>query len=168
MITQEKSLDKTYRGNASQFFVAGELCRRGFVAVVTMGNCPNTDILCSNRQGTKFAHIQVKTFRPGDKTCSTGYKAERDYGENFFWILGGIPNPQTGGKFEYYIIPSQDMANNISETHTIWSNTPGKKGQPHDKDTTIRAIQMPPRKHLNGWSIEKYLNRWDIIENHLK
>ena len=44
------SRDKTSRGNASQFFVAGELCRRGLTAVVTLGNCPNTDIrnlLCS-------------------------------------------------------------------------------------------------------------------------
>ena len=29
--------DKTFRGNASQFFVAGELCRRGFYAVITLG-----------------------------------------------------------------------------------------------------------------------------------
>ena len=40
-------MDKNYRGNASQFFIAGELCRRGYSAVVTLGNTPNTDILCS-------------------------------------------------------------------------------------------------------------------------
>jgi len=40
--------DKSTRGNASQFFVAGELCRWGYAAVVTMGNTPNTDVLCSN------------------------------------------------------------------------------------------------------------------------
>ncbi|MBM3841577.1 MAG: hypothetical protein FJ398_27260 [Verrucomicrobia bacterium] len=50
--------DKSTRGNASQFFVAGELCRRGYVAVVPMGNTPNTDVLCSNIPGTKFVHIQ--------------------------------------------------------------------------------------------------------------
>lgn len=33
--------DTVARGNASQFFVAGELCRRGFYAVVTLGNTPN-------------------------------------------------------------------------------------------------------------------------------
>ena len=49
--------DKTFRGNASQFFVAGELCRRGYYAVVTLGNAANTDILCSNVAGTKFVHI---------------------------------------------------------------------------------------------------------------
>ena len=40
--------DKGHRRDASQFFVAGERCRRGLVAVVTLGNCPNSDILCSN------------------------------------------------------------------------------------------------------------------------
>ncbi len=62
--------DKTSRGNASQFFIAGELCRRGYSAVVTLGNTPNVDILCSNQKGTRFAHIQVKTFVPGNRTCS--------------------------------------------------------------------------------------------------
>lgn len=86
--------------------MAGELCRRGLVAVVTMGNCPNTDILCSNAAGTKFAHIQVKTFRPGDRTCTVGMKAEKNYGRNFFWVLAGIPEPSSPKPAEYYIIPS--------------------------------------------------------------
>jgi len=67
--------DKSFRGNASQFFVAGELCRRGHAAVVTLGNTPNVDILCSNAAGTRFAHIQVKTFEPANRTCSVGLKA---------------------------------------------------------------------------------------------
>jgi hypothetical protein len=56
---------KALRRHASEFFVAGELCRRGHAAVVTLGNTPNVDILCSNLAGTRFAHIQVKTFEPG-------------------------------------------------------------------------------------------------------
>ncbi|WP_374327618.1 hypothetical protein [Azonexus sp.] len=76
--------DKSARGNSSQFFVAGELCRRGYAAVVTLGNTPNTDVLCSNREGTRFVHIQVKTFIPGTKTCSVGLKAEKDFGPRFF------------------------------------------------------------------------------------
>jgi len=75
--------EKSTRGNASQFFVAGELCRRGYSAVVTMGNTPNTDILCSNIEGTRFVHIQVKTFVPGGRTCSVGVKAEKNFGEFF-------------------------------------------------------------------------------------
>jgi len=159
-----KRRDKGFRGDASQFFVAGELCRRGLVATVTMGNCPNTDILCSNSDGTKFAHIQVKTFRPGIRTCSVGMKSERDYGANFFWVLGGIPAPQTSEQFQYYIIPSSVMANNMRECFRMWVETPGKDRRPHNPENTVRTVHLPPRVCRNGWNIQEYLNRWDLIE----
>ena len=165
-----KRTDKGYRGDASQFFIAGELCRRGLVAVVTMGNCPNTDILCSNSAGTKFVHIQVKTFIPGNKTCSVGLKAEKYFGDNFIWVLGGIPDPNTekeeGKEFEYFIIPSDVMANNVKEFHQIWLNTPGKNDRIHN-DGKFRSLYLPPRKSENGWDITEFRNRWDIIEDKL-
>ena len=119
--------DKSSRGNASQFFIAGELCRRGYSAVVTLGNTPNVDILCSNQEGTRFAYIQVKTFVPGNRTCSVGIKATRNVGPTFFWVLGGIPLPGSDRPFEYYVIPSEVMAKNVSEAHELWLSTPGKK-----------------------------------------
>lgn len=54
--------DTSTRANASLFFIAGELCRRGYSAVVTLGNISNTNVLCSNLASTRFVHIQVKTF----------------------------------------------------------------------------------------------------------
>ncbi|MFA6533173.1 MAG: hypothetical protein WCT22_04220 [Patescibacteria group bacterium] len=164
-----KKTDKTHRGNASQFFVAGELCRQGYVAVITMGNCPNTDILCSNKEGTRFVHIQVKTFRPGDKTCSVGLKAEKAYGDNFFWILGGIPTSECCNEFVYYIIPSAVMAKNVKEMHKVWEETKGKKGQKHNP-TNFRAVDLPPLKNLHKWEwdISPYLNKWDLIKEKLK
>jgi|SRR5271165_2603499 len=88
-----QKIHKSAKGNASQFFVAAELCRRGYYAVVTLGNTPNTDILCSNLEGTRFVHIQVKTFTPGAKKCIVGKKAEMPFEDNFFWVLAGIPEP---------------------------------------------------------------------------
>lgn len=158
--------EKSTRGNASQFFVAGELCRRGYSAVITLGNTPNTDILCSNIEGTKFVHIQVKTFVPGIKTCSVGHKAEKANTKNFFWVLGGIPLPNQDTNFEYYIIPSKVMSKNIKASHESWLSTPGKKGQPHN-DSKIRTVPIPPNKSRKGWNISKYKNRWDLIENKL-
>ena len=159
--------DKSYRGNASQFFVAGELCRRGYSAVVTLGNTPNVDILCSNKDGTRFAHIQVKTFLPGNKTCSVGMKTHKDFGPSFFWVLAGIPAPESNRSFEYYIIPSKDMARNVSNAHELWMKTPGAKGQDH-KDSKVRIVHLPPHKSLIGWDISQYLNRWDLIEEKMK
>jgi len=155
--------DKIARGNASQFYVAGELCRRGYSAVVTMGNTPNTDILCSNREGTRFVHIQVKTFVPGkSKTCSVGRKAERDFGPQFFWVLAGIPLPGSDSDFEYFIIPSADMAKNVREISQRWLETPGKDGRPH-KDSAVRIVNVPPYSRSWAWSIPEYRDRWDHI-----
>lgn len=159
--------DKTFRGNASQFFVAGELCRRGYSAVVTLGNTPNVDVLCSNRGGTRFVHIQVKTFLPGNRTCSVGMKAGRDFGPSFFWVLSGIPSPTSQRPFEYYIIPARDMAHNVSTAHDLWLKTPGAKGQPH-VDSKMRTVELPPHKSFSGWDISMYLNKWGLIEEKLK
>lgn len=159
--------DKTFRGNASQFFVAGELCRRGYSAVVTLGNTPNVDILCSNKAGTKFVHIQVKTFVPGNKTCSVGMKAQRAFGSTFFWILAGIPTPDSKQSFEYYVIPSAEMAANVSKAHELWMKTPGANGQAH-KDSKVRIVHLPPHMSKCGWDISKYHNKWELIEDKLK
>lgn len=154
--------DKSHRGNASQFFVAGELCRRGYAAVVTLGNTPNTDILCSNRSGTRFVHIQVKTFIPGNKTCSVGRKAEKAYGESFFWVIAGIPPPGSDA-FRYFVIPCSEMAANVSSRHKTWLNAPGMKGQKR-KDSDIRAVGVHEKAAAYFWNISQYESRWDLID----
>ncbi len=158
--------DKSTRGNASQFFVAGELCRRGYAAVVTLGNTPNTDVLCSNSEGTRFVHIQVKTFVPGTKTCSVGLKAERPFGPRFPWVLAGIPSTGSAAAFEYFIIPAADMARNVSTFHKRWLATPGKNGRQH-KDSAVRAVNVPPNNYSYLWRIEEYRDRWDLIAKEL-
>ena len=165
--------DSSTRGNASQFFIAGELCRRGYSAVVTLGNTPNVDILCSNLEGTRFAHIQVKTFvppPPGKKsktTCSVGMKATKDFGPSFFWVLGGIPRPNTTDDFVYYVIPAELMAKNVSEAHKMWLADEGKNGHVR-QDSTVRTVPIPPHVSYSDWSIADFKNRWELIENHLK
>jgi hypothetical protein len=58
------------------------------------------------------------------------------------------------------------MARNVKESHEIWFNAPGKKGQHHAK-TSFRSVQIPPKKNENGWNIERYLNSWNLIEEKL-
>lgn len=154
------------RGNASQFFVAAELCRRGYSAVVTLGNTPNTDILCSNLEGTKFVHIQVKTYVPGNSSCSVGMKATKFFGDNFFWILAGIPQPGSTVSNEYYIIPNRVMVDNEPKYHRLWLETPGKNGQAHN-DTTMRVVLLPPSISPYYWDISPYRNNWGLIEEKL-
>jgi len=154
---------KIARGNASQFFVAGELCRRGWSAVVTLGNTPNTDILVSDPEGTKFVHIQVKTFRPSDRSVAVGRKAERNFGERFIWVLAGIPEAGSTEPFQYFIVPSPVMAEHVSAAHAAWLGALGKNGHVR-QDSDVRQVLLPPKTDSLGWSVEKYRNRWDIIE----
>ena len=157
-------MNKISRGNASQFFVAGELCRRGYAAVVTMGNTPNTDVLVSNLEGTKFAHIQVKTFKPGNSTCSVGKKAEKYYGENFFWVLVGLPERGQDAELSFFIIPSSEMSEKIKTNHKNWLETPGKHGQQHN-DNSMRNVFIPPKVNKEGWDISRFATKWDLIES---
>ena len=157
--------NKSARGNASQFFVAGELCRRGYCAVVTLGNSPNTDVLCSDLDGERFVHIQVKTFAPGHRTCSVGIKAQRYYGDNFFWVLAGIPLPQSSSGFEYHVIPSKIMAEKITEENDRWLQEPGRKGQEHNA-SDFRVVRLPPY-NKNWWSVEEFRDKWNLIETKL-
>ena len=163
----KQAADKSSRGNASQFFIAGELCRRGYTAVVTLGNSPNTDILCSNIEGTRFVHIQVKTFMPGNRTCSVGMKSTKNFGDNFFWILGGIPMPGSAKPFEYYVIPDAIMAKNVEYAHKQWMAAVGIKGQKHN-ESKISTVHLPPYKSVSGWDISEFRDRWDFIEVKLK
>jgi hypothetical protein len=159
--------NKNARGSSAQFFVAGELCRRDLVAVVTMGNTPNTDILCSNTEGTKFVHIQVKTYVPGNRTVTVGVKAEKNFGENFIWVLAGIPTANSTSEFEYYIIPSLEVSKNVSKAHRQWLNDLSKDGSIR-QDSSVRTINIPPSASYSGWRIDEYKNRWDIIEQLLE
>ena len=134
--------------------------------MVTLGNAANTDILCSNVAGTKFVHIQVKTYLPGNKTCSVGQKAEKEYQDNFFWVLGGIREPDDKGPNEFYVIPAAVMSRETKAMHQRWLETPGKDGQPH-KDTTVRTTFIPPAKNQYSWDISPYKNAWELIEEKL-
>ncbi|GAB4422348.1 MAG: hypothetical protein Kow002_11660 [Anaerolineales bacterium] len=118
----------------------------------------------------QFVHIQVKiqvkTFVPGSRTCSVGKKAEKNFGENFFWVLCGLPKPNSTDDFEYYIIPASEMSKNTIEGHRAWLNTPGKNGQKHN-DNSVRTVHLPPYKSITGWDVSEYKNRWDLIERKL-
>ena len=92
-----------------------------------------------SKAGTKFVHIQVKTFVPGSRTVSVGLKAEKNYGDNFIWVLGGIPHANQDNRFEYYVIPSPVVAENVREAHRMWLAGEGKNGHVR-KDGNVRTI----------------------------
>jgi hypothetical protein len=159
----KKKSSKNHLGNASQFSVAAELCRRGHSAAVTIGNTPTVDILCSNLKGTKFVHIQVKTFLQGASRCMVGQKAEKNLGPTFFWVLTGLAPVDSDKKNEFFVIPPAIMAKNVTRHAKKFHSIPNPQGS-LPKKTTIRIVPIPPKRSNVGWSIKKFRNDWSLID----
>ena len=64
-------------GNAGEYFVAGELERRGFTVAVPMSNVEMFDLLILDRDSKKQFAIQVKTNKSNKKEWIMSKKNEK-------------------------------------------------------------------------------------------
>jgi hypothetical protein len=68
---------------AGEFFVAGELARRGWIVTLTAKNTPVVDILASRVEGDVHARIQVKTrtiaYRYAHRVGKLRLAGQRDF-----------------------------------------------------------------------------------------
>lgn len=136
-------------GNAGEYFVAGELERRGFTVGVPMSNVKDYDLLCVNKEGKQFA-LQVKTTSCGRNKWILSKKNEKELMDNVYYVfvnLNQLDNPS------YFIVPCKVVAETITKSHQNWLKTPGKNGKLH-KDSDVRNIEF---------NNDLYLNKWDFL-----
>jgi hypothetical protein len=137
-------------GVAGEYFVAAELSRRGYIASITLRNSKGIDILASNATATRQVGIQVKTNQLKRPSWILNEKAETYYADNLFYVLVNLKHADE--RPEYYIVPSQVVAEHITQGHQHWRDSLGKQGQSH-KDTSIRNYRDHTRKYLEQWEI---------------
>lgn len=136
-------------GNSGEYFVAGELERRGFTVAVPMSNVKDFDILAINRETHQQFAIQVKTTGYKQKKWTLSKKNETLVGDNIFYVFVSLNELDTP---EYHIVPSKIVAKTITESHKIWLETPGKKGQMRN-DTNIRVFLDKDDTFYDKWSL---------------
>jgi len=136
-------------GNSGEYFVAGELERRGFTVAVPMSNVKDFDLLAINRTSYKQFAIQVKTTGYKQKVWTLNEKNEKLKGDNIYYVLVALNELDTPA---YHIVPSQVVANTIYNNHKNWLEMPGKQGQAH-KPTTIRKFSDKDDVYLNRWEL---------------
>ena len=149
---KEDKLSKGITGIAGEYFVAGELSRRGYMASITLRNNDSIDIHASNLSTSKIFAIQVKTSQYLTRQWPLGQKAEDLFSDNMFYVFVAFKN--IADRPDYFIVPSKHVAKHVKEGHRNWLATPGKNGQVH-KDTSMR--QFSDREG-------KYLERWDLLK----
>lgn len=137
-------------GNAGEYFVAGELERRGFTVGVPMSNVKDYDLLCINKNGKHFA-LQVKTTSDGRNKWLLSKKNEEISAKNVLYVfvhLHQLDMPT------YFIVPSKYVAETVKNSHKDWLSKKSKSGKPH-KDSDMRTIMFEDDTYLNKW---EYLN----------
>lgn len=137
-------------GNSGEYFVAGELERRGLTCAVPMSNTKDFDILAINRNSNNMYAIQVKTTSYKSKSWILSKKNEVIKDDNIIYILVALNKLEEP---EYHIIPSKVIAETITKSHKIWLATPGRNGQKHN-DNNIRRFYDKE---------DIWLNRWDLL-----
>lgn len=137
-------------GVAGEYFVAAELSRMGYIASITLRNTKGLDILVSNENASRQVGIQVKTNQDTKRAWMLNKKAENYFADNLFYVFVNLKEKEE--RPDFYIVPSQIVAEQIKKTHRDWLDTPGRQGQPH-KDTSIRTFRDEAGEYLERWEL---------------
>jgi len=169
-------ISSTIVGAAGEYYVLSQLLRRGWIAALAPDGAPNMDILVTDENNEKLCAIQVKTRRDigSDKGWHMKAKHETMVADDLFYVfvdVGKRPSDSTVS----HILPSSVVADCLRDTHRVWLNTPGRRGQQR-KDTDMRRLRpdysniRPNTKegkniinrYSTGW-LAPFREKWDVL-----
>ena len=137
-------------GIAGEYFVAAELSRRGFMASITLRNNDSIDIHASRLADNKMFAIQVKTTQVKRRQWPLSVKAERMNTINHFYVFVNLKGIDE--RPDYFIVPSEIVARTTRESHQLWLDKLGKRGQVHN-DNPVRVFSDKEGEYLEKWDL---------------
>ena len=141
-------LEATLVGVAGAYLVAGELSLRGYLASITLRNSRGIDIIISSHNGAQSASIQVKTSSGNIPAWILSKKAETFCSANHFYVF--VLLKEIGERPDFYIVPSEHVANYVKTSHAEWLLRDKRDGMPR-KDTNMRKFNDHKREFLEKW-----------------
>ena len=145
--------EKVLTALAGEYYVAAELCRRGYMASLTLKNYPKVDVFALDRDGKKSVPIQVKTTRWLANPKQLGFylpKDEASYAAAFALVI--VAPPKAPAAYETYIVPGKELLSVVNEGYQQYLGT-------HPGAVQFWRIDLPhliERKDL-------YLEQWDRV-----
>lgn len=139
--------DNNISGASGEYFVAGELSKKGYIALLTTRNTTGIDIIVTNPTTYKSTNIQVKTTRRNPPWLLSK-KDEKSHGNKLFYVFVNMMY----NKQEYYIVPSNVVANRIKKYHQRWL-----EGKSTRNDGNMRKFSLSKSDRT------KYLNKWESL-----
>ncbi len=151
----------TLVGNAGEFFVAGELLRRGFVAALAPRNAPDYDILATIEQ--RFIRVRVKSKSSPSRVWQWMEKrSDRLLFRNIqetddFCILVDLKSP--GEAPSFFVIPTHVIDRFMREKRLAWLSAPGRGGRPHDPESRHHALDETRHQAF----LRQYDGKWSLL-----
>jgi len=117
-------------GAAGEYYVCAELCRLGFLALMTPKNNPLFDVVVTNEEGTRSVSIQVKTRSVNNKQ---GWKLGADMDSGYippgmFVVLVNLV--EKGLLPEFYIYEYAVLSHRVAEIYHTYITSPKRDGSP--------------------------------------
>ena len=155
-----KAGEGTLIGNAGEYYVMGELLKRGIVAALAPRNAPAFDILATKDNVT--IRIRVKTKTEDYSVWQYSVKKDGSILRNLskngdFTVLVNLADETKDLKF--YIVPSYLINKLLKEGFDKWLKTPGKYNRPHSPTNAKRNLSETEYSEV----LNKYLSRWDVL-----
>jgi len=150
MENEQEKISSILSGVSGEYFVAGELSRRGYIASITLRNTKGIDVLVSNGSATHSVGLQVKTNHGERRAWLLNKKAEDYFSKNLFYVFVNLKNDTS--RPDYYIVPSKVVVDHVKKGHAKWLRTPGKRVKQHT-DNPIRMFQDVTKEYLQKWEL---------------
>jgi hypothetical protein len=141
-------------GTAGEYYVCAELCRRGYLALLTPKNNPLFDVVATNANGSTSVSIQVKTRSVNN---TQGWKLGNQVGVA---ETPGVPfivlvNLHDDRLPDFYVYRYFEFASRVSEVFESYIAKPKRTGEPR-KDPGFRwfdevNLSDADRTHMNNW-----------------
>jgi len=104
VVRKRSRVDGQITGLAGEFFVAGELLKRGLQTSLTIGNAKAIDLFAHHPQTDRRFTVQVKAVRTRNVFPISASRVEREH-IYVFVILNKAGDPPT-----YFVVPGADLA----------------------------------------------------------
>src|SRR5262245_21290686 len=114
-------------GTAGEYYVCAELCRRGYLALLTPKNNPVFDVVVTNAEGSKSVSVQVKTRSERNKQ---GWKLGVDITTNeappgmFIALVNLVPEALP----EVYVYEYAVLSSRVSALYAKYMAKPKRDG----------------------------------------
>ena len=148
-------------GTAGEYYVCAELCRRGYLALLTPKNNPLFDVVATTQDGRRSVSIQVKTRSVHNKQ---GWKLGADMAtearsKSLFVVL---VNLHENGLPDFHVYEHSALSKRVQDVYAAYIGKPKRDGSAR-KEVGFRWFDEV--SFTEGDKARK--NNWKLIEDAL-